>query len=372
MRLTKKISTGIVLIALLFFGARLISCRSKAREMESIQVNRDSAQLVIGQYLFFDRRLSINNTRSCGTCHNPAFAFTDGYKRSLGAFADLHQRNTEPLFNLSYLKYLTAADSTLHTPLQQMKNPLLNEHPSEMGVKGNEEVIFRKIKNDPLYKDLFQQCGQELSWDYIKKDISLFTLSLVSDNSPYDRYKKGDSAAIPPAVKKGIQLFFSSTLACANCHGGFNFSSPNIKDKKGDTIFYFNTGLYNTNGKGAYPAYDRGLMMSTHNKNDMGKYRVPSLRNLAFTAPYFHDGSAATLKEVIDIYTAGGRNILQGTDKGNGIQNPYKHALIKGFSISETDKINLISFLLSLSDSSFVQKAKYQNPFNFDETEKKY
>ena len=127
------------------------------------------SQIELGKYLFYDRRLSVNNTRSCGTCHNPQFAFTDGYKRSLGAFADLHQRNTQPLFNLSYLKYFTAADSSIHSPLQQMENPLFNIHAIEMGAKDHEAEILQRIKKDERYKKLFANAGYESNWQNIKK-----------------------------------------------------------------------------------------------------------------------------------------------------------------------------------------------------------
>ncbi len=328
-------------------------------------------EVALGRFLFFDRRLSVNDTRSCATCHNPQFAFTDGYKRSLGAFADLHQRNTQPLFNMSYLKYFTAADSTLHTPLQQMDNPLFGTHPAEMGVKGNEERILEKIRADKDYQKMFATQQAEISWSNIKRFISLFANSLVSDNSPYDKFIKGDTAALSQSQKKGKHLFFSAELKCASCHGGFNFSTPSVVNEKGDTIFYFNTGLYNIDGKGTYPLYDQGLYQLTKNRADMGTFRVPSLRNLAFTAPYLHDGSAATLKDVVDNYAHGGREIREGAYKGDGTKNPYKHSLIKSFIISEDDKINLISFLQSLSDTTFINNPAYQNPFSADETKKK-
>ena len=331
----------------------------------------DSIQVELGRYLFFDRRLSVNNTRSCATCHNPQFAFTDGYKRSLGVFADLHQRNTQPLFNLTYLKYFTAADSTLHSAFQQMENPLFNDHPTEMGVKGNEEKILQKINADENYRQQFASINKAISWMNIKIAISSFINSLYSGSSPYDKFKKGDSTALSSSQKTGMQLFFSAELKCASCHGGFNFSASSLKDEKGDTLYYFNTGLYNIDGKGGYPIYDEGLYQITNNKTDKGKFRVPSLRNLAFTAPYFHDGSAASLTEVVDSYVNGGREIQQGIYKGDGSKNPYKHPLINGFSISETDKINLISFLQSLSDTGFINNPPYQNPFSGDETKKK-
>ena len=354
-----------IIIAFLCCGKIISACKSYSQ-----LTNQPSTTL--GQFLFFDRRLSINNTRSCGTCHNPQFAFTDGYKRSLGAFADLHQRNTQPLFNVEYLKYFTAADSTLYSPLQQMNNPLFSTHPIEMGVKGNEDIILKRIKEDKNYKKLFLETDKDITWQNIKLAISVFISNLQSNNSNHDKYVKGDTNALNTSEKRGKQLFFSTELKCASCHGGFNFSTPSITNEKGDTIFYFNTGLYNIDGNGAYPEYDQGLFQLTQSKVDIGKFRVPTLRNLAYTAPYLHDGSAASLMEIINIYANGGRKITSGINKGDGKSNPYKHIFINGFTISETDKINLNNFMLSLSDSSFIQNKNYQNPFTEDETKKKY
>ncbi len=338
-------------------------------------ITGNQKMLLLGRYLFFDRRLSINNTKSCGTCHNPQLAFTDGYKRSLGVFADLHQRNTTPLFNLAGLKYFTAADSTLHSVFQQMNNPLFNTHPVEMGLTGNEDEILSRIAGDSLYKKMFAETfyNQQplFSLDHIKQAIGTFILSVISNNAPYDRYTKGDSTALNASQKKGMHLFFSATLKCSSCHGGTNFSAPTVTNSRGDTLYYFNTGLYNTDGAGAYPSYDQGLFQYTHNTADMGSFRVPTLRNLAFTAPYFHDGSAASLTDVVEAYAAGGRAITQGMYKGDGAANPYKHSLVQGFNIGSQDKIHLINFLLSLSDSACINNPAYQNPFAGDETKKK-
>ncbi len=328
-------------------------------------------KIELGRHLFFDRRLSVNNTRSCGTCHNPQFAFTDGYKRSLGAFADLHLRNTQPLFNLKEYKYFTAADSTIHTLQQQMNNPLFNTQTVEMGVNGHEEEIMQRISTDKLYQEMFRKAGVEFSWQGIKSAISAFMLIIKSYHSPYDAFLAGDSNALSASEKRGMQLFYSEALTCDRCHGGKNFSEPEINDESGRTVYYFNTGLYNVNDSGAYPLYDQGLYMQTKNLADMGKFRVTTLRNLAFTAPYYHDGSGQHLKNVIDDFASAGRNIEQGLNKGNGINNPYKHPLISGFSISEEDKSNLAAFLLALSDSSITTNPAWQNPFTGDETKKK-
>jgi cytochrome c peroxidase len=324
-------------------------------------------QIEIGRYLFFDRRLSINNTRSCATCHNPDFAFTDGYKRSLGAFADLHIRNTQPIFNLSQLKYFTSADSNIHNALTQMQQPLFGTHVIEMGVGTDKEAVLQKISNDNMYENLFAQAALTFSWDNILKCIAQFENNITSYNSAYDKFLHGDKLALNKEQKKGMNLFFSNDLKCASCHGGINFSSPNFAENK-DTTYYFNIGLYNVDGKNNYPNYDQGLYNITKSENDKGKFRVPTLRNLAFTAPYFHDGSAASLTEVVNHYAKGGRTIFTGAYKGNGASNKFKHAFIGGFKISEMDKINLIQFLLALSDSGFIKNASYQNPFKIDET----
>ena len=359
----KILITSVIILITIIITKSFSACKTKLIPDQSVK-----NQIELGRYLFFDRRLSVNNTRSCGTCHNPQFAFTDGYKRSLGAYADLHQRNTQPIFNLALLKYLTAADSSIHSPLQQMENPLFNTHTIEMGAAGHEVEILERIKKDKNYSVLFANAGYQTNWEHIKKAISQFEESITSLNSRYDKFLKGDTNALSLGEKNGKQLFFSANLKCATCHGGQNFSTPSIVETSGDTAFYFNIGLYNVDSRGAYPAYDQGLYEHTKNKTDIGKYRVPTLRNLAFTAPFFHDGSAASLQEVIENYASGGRNITDGIYKGNGSTNPNKHPFISGFNITQKDKINLIEFLLCLSDSNFIKNTTYQNPFEADET----
>lgn len=355
------------IIALAFISALLIA--NFCTDHPAASTAR-TEKIELGRHLFFDRRLSVNNTRSCGTCHNPQFAFTDGYRRSLGAFADLHLRNTLPVFNLGEYKYFTSADSGILTLQQQMDNPLFSTHPVEMGVSGHEEQILKRISSDKLYEEMFRKAGLPLSWQGIKSGISSFIQTIESYRSPYDDFIAGDSNALSASQKRGMQLFFSAGLKCSKCHGGKNFSQPEIKDETGRTVYYFNIGLYNVNDSGAYPVYDQGLYMQTRKMADIGKFRVPTLRNLAFTAPYYHDGSGLNLKTVINDFANAGRNIQEGLHKGNGIQNPYKHPFISGFSISEEDKANLAAFLLSISDSSITTNPAWQNPFVDDETKR--
>jgi cytochrome c peroxidase len=333
------------------------------------------AKAELGRYLFYDRRLSVNNTKACASCHAQEFSFTDNYTRSIGALGDLHQRNSRPLINIIFSKYLTAADSTLHFPEQQINNPMMNEHSVEMGIKGNEEMILRRLKADDIYTEKFGECFPGEKNPYTIKNvqwaITSFVKKIFSFNSPYDDYAfRKNETALNEQQKKGMQLFFSDSLHCKNCHGGINFSTPLLKDENGSTAFYFNTGLYNIDGRGSYPEYDQGLIELTKNPADMGKYKVPTLRNLAFTAPYFHDGSATTLEDVIMLYENGGRNISTGAFAGDGRRNPYKHPLVSGFHLNSQQRNELISFLLSLTDSSIYKNPDYANPFKEDETKK--
>jgi cytochrome c peroxidase len=323
-----------------------------------------------GRHLFYDRRLSVNNTRACGSCHAQEFSFTDNYVRSIGALGDLHQRNARPLINLTLNRYLTAADSSLTSLLQQMDNPLFNTHPVEMGMKGNEAAVLQKIKADTLYRQLFAAAfpgnSNPFTINNIKNAIAAFEQSITACNAPYDAFMAGNKAALTAQQLQGRALFFSDSLQCGSCHGGKNFSEP--LQSGGAINFYQNTGLYNLNNK--YPAADQGLFEKTGNENDKGKFRIPTLRNLQFTAPYYHDGSALSLEEVIKNYERGGRYIATGSNKGDGKMNPYKSPLIRGFAITLQQRQALISFLYALTDSTVLTNPAYANPFTEDETKR--
>lgn len=325
------------------------------------------AKAELGRYLFYDRRLSINNTRACASCHAQEFSFTDSYDRSAGAFGDLVPRNSRPLINIIFNKYLTASDSTIHFPEQQIINPLYNEHPVEMGMKGNEELILQRFAKDSLYREKFIAAFpldkdpftiQNLQWA-----ISSFVKSILSFQSAYDRYNtKKDTSMLTVSQRNGMQLFFSDSLQCNSCHGGITFSTPSFQDDKADTIFYFNTGIYTPTDA---LNNDEGLATLTGKKEDRGKFRVPTLRNLAFTAPYLHDGSAATLEDVVSLYENAGQHT-------NETKNDQKHPPVKRFRLNSQEKKELIAFLLSLSDSTLCRNPDYANPFPDDETKRQH
>jgi len=318
------------------------------------------ALVVLGKYLFFDTRLSYNNIRSCASCHDPKFAFSDGYRTSLGADGFSVQRNAPSLINAVARKSYTWGDSSIKTFSQQMQFPLFNEHPKEMGVKNNEAIIVERFKNDKAYQQLFKNAfskqKQPIHLQNIITAIAAYEATLVSNNAPYNQFLNGNKKALSADAQKGMQLFFSEKLKCGQCHSGTHLSANASTD-------FYNTGLYNVYNSNAYPSIDKGLFNQTQQAADDGKFRVPSLQNVLLTAPYTHDGTVNTIEEMIDIYANGGRNITDGAFKGNGSQNKFKSKLITGFTLSQTEKKQLIAFLAALTDSSIFKNKNFKNPF---------
>ena len=188
---------------------------------------------------------------------------------------------------------------------------------------------------------------------------------MISYRSAYDRYNYGgDPKALSDAAKRGKDLFFSEKLECFHCHGGFNFSDSVQHDGTTftETMFH-NTGLYNIGGKGDYPEGGRGVYEITKFPTDMGRFRAPTLRNIALTAPYMHDGSITTLSEVLDHYAAGGRTIADGPFAGVGSTNPYKSELINAFLLSADEKADVIAFLEALTDTALLEDPRFSDPF---------
>lgn len=183
----------------------------------------------------------------------------------------------------------------------------------------------------------------------------------MSFNSPYDHFKYGNKPnAITPAAKRGEKLFFGERLECYHFHGGFNFSD-NVQHSRlphAERGFH-NTGLYNLDGKGAYPANNPGIAEFTGDEADIGKFRTPSLRNIAVTAPYMHDGSISSLEQVI-----GGHYALGGRAAGQkyGV-NPLRSGMVAGFEVSAKEVADLVAFLKSLTDPDFLRNPAFADPW---------
>jgi cytochrome c peroxidase len=274
------------------------------------------------------------------------------------------------LANVAYLPALTWADSTIHSLEDQALVPMLGTNPVELGLKGHEQELLSTLRRDTLYQRLFPRAFPAVDDPYtlrnVVRAIASFERTIISVQSPYDQYRYGgDTNAISAAARRGERIFFSGQRgSCFQCHGGWNFSGA--VRFAGDTsarASFFNTGLYNVAGRYSYPAPNTGLHQVTGRVADVGKFRPPTLRNVAVTAPYMHDGSISTLAEVIDHYAAGGRTIERGDFAGVGHDNPNKAPNVHGFAITDAEKGDLIAFLESLTDTAFLRNPALANPW---------
>lgn len=322
----------------------------------------------LGRYLFYDARMSVNGKESCATCHRQELAFTDGKSRAAGTTGELHPRGSMSLVNIAYAGLLTWSDPGQRTLENQALIPMFSSHPVELGMQKNGNDCVRVIASDPIYERLFLQAfpGEEnpFSIANVTKAIASFERTIISGSSPYDRYHyDGDDQAISNAAKRGEVLFFSEPLSCFRCHGGFNFNDNTDFDGRRESLPEFhNTGLYNLAGALSYPAENTGVYEHTQQPADVGKFKAPTLRTVAVTAPYMHDGSISSLEGVIDHYAAGGRTITGSRNAGNGSLNPNKDPLIRGYNLRPQDRADLIAFLESLTDEEVLHDPKFSDP----------
>ncbi|APR82979.1 Methylamine utilization protein mauG [Minicystis rosea] len=328
-----------------------------------------TVKVELGRRLFYDKRLSANQTQSCASCHKQDLAFTDGAPVALGSTGEHTPRGSMSLANVAYLTALTWGNPILDSLEEQALIPMFGETPPELGLAGKEGEMLDRLSAEPVYQDLFPRAFPEaegpISLDHVLKAIAAFERSILSFRSPYDRYTYlGDPTGMSEAALRGKDLFFSEQLECFHCHGGFNFSDSvahagtTIKE-----VMFHNTGLYDIDGLGGYPAPNTGIHEITGLASDMGRFRAPTLRNVAITGPYTHDGTVATLAEMLDNYAQGGRVIASGPFAGDGTKNPYKSELITGFSLTDAERADVIAFLESLTDHELLTDPRYADPW---------
>lgn len=320
----------------------------------------------LGRHLFYDVRLSTTGAMSCATCHVQSKGFTDGLAHAVGATGDVHPRSSMGLTNIAYAARLAWANPLLDQLEHQALMPMFGESPVEMGLAGKEERILAMIEADPTYQRLLPAAWPDgqVSLERIVQAIASFERTLISSHSPYDRFIEGDEQALNASERRGLELFMSEKLECFHCHGGFNFSDNLTHQGQGTGVVTFhNTGLYNLDPKGAYPVNNQGIFDISGDPSDMGRFKAPTLRNIAVTAPYMHDGSIATLEEVVDHYANGGRLITSGPNAGDGSQNPLKSEFVAGFIISDDEKQDLVAFLNALTDDDFLNDERFANPW---------
>jgi cytochrome c peroxidase len=311
----------------------------------------------LGRRLFHDPRLSRTGTMSCASCHQQTRAFTDGRAHAVGATGEVHERNTMSLTNVAYNASYGWSDPSVSSLEEQMLVPMFNDHPIELGIVGHEQEIVRRFAGDAGERARFAAAfpgeADPVHLPNIVKAIAAFERTLISGDSPFDRYLyRDDKQAIPEAARRGMTLFFSRRLRCAECHASFNLSGPVVfaGQRKPAPLLFHNTALYDVDGRGAYPANDRGLFDRTRRPADMGRFRAPTLRNVAVTGPYMHDGSVPTLEAAIDHYASGGKASRFRSDR------------IRGFTLDDAGRADLLAFLESLTDRGFLTNPGFGPP----------
>ena len=305
-------------------------------------------KIELGKKLFFDRRLSGDGTMSCATCHDPEKTFTDGLDISLSYPTTKNWRNAPTLINVAFQKYLFF-DGRALTLEDQALFPMM----SAFEMNRNLDFVEEVIRSVPAYVDEFQKVfGNEPSRERIAMAIASFERTIISANTPLDRHLKGDKKALSDTAKKGLVLFMGKGR-CGECHNGVNLSDDNFHalnvpenpDHQGDLristtrryvakIFHYEE--YRT------LAEDPGRYLITKDKKDWKAFRTPTLREIAKTAPYMHNGIYQTLDDVIDFFDRGG-------GKGNTVLKPL--------GLSNTEKDYLKTFLteaLSSEETVFV------------------
>jgi cytochrome c peroxidase len=304
-----------------------------------------AAKVALGCRLFFEPRLSVTHTFSCATCHRPELAFADGRALAVGAKGDSMQRGAMTLTNVAYNPAFTWASDSVATLERQMEQPLFNEHPLEMGLKRDDSELLAWLTQQESYaaafRDSFPKEAAPITIPNLIKAIAAFERTLISGRSPFDRYVYDDDrAAFSDAARRGMRSFYSERSGCANCHFGVNFSGPIAhRGKPQERALFANNG---SAVKG-----DDGLSAVTKREQDRGRFRVPTLRNVALTAPYMHDGRFATLEQVIEHYAAGGKHA-----ESIGVVDSQ----IRPLELTTEEKRDLLEFLKSLTDEQFATK----------------
>ena len=286
----------------------------------------------LGKLLFFDKRLSQDNTVACANCHLSQFGFTDGQPVATGIRGQKGGRSAPASFNrvFSSVQFWDGRAPTLEA---QSIGPFTN--PIEHGF-ANYEVMITKMKKIQGYKTMFLQTfGEDITIENVGKAIASFQRTILSGNSPADRFDLGgEQGAISGAAQRGLTLF-RDKARCTKCHSGFNFT-----DEK-----FHNLGIGWDDNK-----VDLGRYLVTKNAEDIGAFKTPTLREISRTAPYMHDGRFKTLDDVVNFYNQG------------GVKNPHQDPLILPLELTKEEKQDLVQFLKTLTGEGWKHIAA---PANF-------
>lgn len=307
----------------------------------------------LGRHLFFDPILSADSTMACAGCHFPEFSFSDGKKVSTGIDGIAGTRSAMGIINLGYVEKGLFWDGRVNTLEEQALLPV--EDPIEL--HDTWDNVEQKLKNHPSYPTMFREAfgiadTEDITRDMAAKALAQFERTLISHNSRYDVVKLREEGIFSDSEERGFRMFFDHNqnqglgikdAECGHCH-----NAPLMT-----TDEYFNNGLDSVGSLTDYLDMDAGQGLVTQDTFDYGKFRAPTLRNIALTAPYMHDGRFQTLEEVIDFYNESPNH----TNASNVDVN------IRPLGLTESQKQDLINFLHTLTDTVFTQNPKFQNPF---------
>jgi cytochrome c peroxidase len=275
-----------------------------------------AAKIALGRRLFFDTRLSLDHSMSCATCHDPEKGFTDALRLSPGFGGKALRRHSPTVLNAVH-NVVQFWDGRAKDLAEQATLPIMSGDEMNMG---SEERVIERLTSDPDYRKSFQELyGVRPNLKLVGDAIAAYEATLVTPDSPFDRYMRGEKSALSEAQKRGLALFVGKA-SCTQCHTGLNFTD---------------NGFHNL-GVGTSGA-DQGRFEVTKDPADRGKFKTPTLRNVSITAPYMHDGSVATLEEVVDFYNKGG-----GDAEG-------KSELMFELDLTAQEQKDLVAFLKSLT-----------------------
>ena len=306
----------------------------------------------LGRHLFYDVRLSAQRNVSCASCHRQANAFSDTTSTSLGTTGVPTSRNSMSLVNSGYAATLTWFNPLLHSLEAQALVPLVGESPVELGMSGRDGLLRARMLSEPRYQALFAAAFPGQSEPYTLQNVaaalSTFQRTLVSLRAPYDRFLAGDERALDASAQAGLALFSSARLGCTHCHGGLLLSAAMATPSEGAPRARFeNNGL-----RADHPPAHVGLFELSGDPRDLGKFKPPSLRNVAVTAPYMHDGSLASLGDVIDHYARG------------GVASATKSPHVTGFALTAQERDDLLAFFDSLTDEPLQTDPRFASPWS--------
>lgn len=283
----------------------------------------------LGKHLFYDDRLSLNNDISCASCHHQELGFADDNQFSVGDNNAPGTLNSPTLTNVGYNPYFLFAGG-VPTLEMQVLVPIQEHNEFNTSILD----IVAKLSGDPLYEQLSQKAYKR-SFDafVLTRALANFQRTLVSGNSRFDQFFYQYKPVLSESELRGYELFNGNKANCLVCHSGFNFTN------------------YAFENNGLYEEYENiGRMLISFDEADRAKFKVPTLRNVAVTAPYMHDGSINTLADVIEHYNNGGAN------------HPNKHPVMQPLGLTAVEKQDLLNFLNSLTDYSFLNNTSFAKP----------